>query len=272
MKLLMDVGNSRVKLGWLAQDGTREPAAAALPREDLATQLSAWLAALPTPPALALGVNVGGDDVARTLTTALQAVGCPVQWQTAQPRTLGLVNGYREPQRLGADRWLSLVGLWAHPRHRPVPGARPCVRILATFGTATTVDTLTADGRFVGGLILPGVQLMLDALARGTAQLPLAGGPAADFPDHTDAAIMSGVLAAQTGAVVRQCRLALARFPEAAVQVAVAGGAWPTVGPELAEALAGLALAGAPQVLDNPVLDGLAMLAGASPDVPHPHA
>ncbi|WP_371820190.1 type III pantothenate kinase [Verticiella alkaliphila] len=175
-------------------------AAVALTRDGLADQLTAWLQALPRSPVQALGVNVGGEAVARTLADALHAVGCPVQWHTAQARTLGLVNGYREPRRLGADRWLSLVGLWAHPRHRAVPGALPGTRILATFGTATTVDTLTADGRFAGGLILPGVQMMLDSLARGTAQLPLAGGAAADFPDHTDAAIMSGVLAAQTGA------------------------------------------------------------------------
>lgn len=272
MKLLVDAGNSRIKLGWLADDGTREPAAAAMPREDLAGHLKTWIDALPVRPQLAVGVNVGGADLAHALQTGLQAAGCALQWHTAQASTLGLINGYREPQRLGADRWMALVGLWAHPRHRAVPGAPATTRVLATFGTATTVDTITADGRFVGGLILPGVQLMLDSLARGTAGLPLAAGAAADFPDHTDAAIVSGVLAAQTGAIVRQCRLALAHYPGQPVQVAVAGGAWPTVGTELARALDGLGLVGAPQVLDNPVLDGLAMLAGASPDVFGLHA
>ncbi len=270
MKLLLDAGNSRVKLGWLTPDGTREPAAAALPRDGLAQALAAWLGALPAAPTSAHGVNVGGLDLAAQLERGLAPLGCPLVWHTAQPETLGLINGYREPARLGADRWLALVGLWAHPRHRAVPGAPAATRILATFGTATTVDTISVDGRFLGGLILPGVQLMLDSLARGTADLPLAGGTAADFPDHTHAAIVSGVIAAQAGAVLRQCRLARRHFPAHPVQVAVAGGAWPTLAPELADVLADPGLASAPQVLDNPVLDGLAMLAGASPDVPRP--
>ncbi len=106
-------------------------------------------------------------------------------------------NLYENPERLGADRWAALIGARAlHPH--------ACV--VVTAGTATTVDLLSAAGDFLGGLILPGVELMQQALARGTAQLPLADGRFALQPRRTVDAIRSGCLQAQAGAVERMFR------------------------------------------------------------------
>src|SRR5438552_2277587 len=69
------------------------------------------------------------------------------------------------PAQLGCDRFASLIGA-----HALFPG-QPL--IVATCGTATTVDALSADGLFLGGMILPGLGLMASSLARNTAQLPL---------------------------------------------------------------------------------------------------
>lgn len=259
MKLLLDVGNTRLKCGWLDTSGGREPAAAAFAHADLRTALPAWLAALPHAPSGAIGANVAGPIVAGAVERVLQHAGLPgVTWLAPPAASDALVNGYREPAKLGADRWFALLGLCRHPRHR-LPASAPTARILATFGTATTVDTVSAAGRFEGGLILPGIRLMLEALASGTADLPLAAGPATSFPTHTEAAIVTGVLAAQSGAVLRQYLAVRERFASDAIELAVTGGAWPALQGDLRQTLAAAGLAIPLRVLDNPVLDGLAI-------------
>jgi type III pantothenate kinase len=73
-------------------------------------------------------------------------------------------------------------------------------------GTAVTVDALDTDGRFLGGLILPGFGLMLRALEMGTAGLKAPTGEAVDFPTNTSDALMSGGADAIAGAVERMHR------------------------------------------------------------------
>jgi type III pantothenate kinase len=127
-----------------------------------------------------------------------------------------LVNRYRDPAQLGADRWHAMLGA------RSLHPARELVVVHA--GTATTIDCVSADGAFVGGAILPGSELMLEALARRTARLPHARGAAVAFPDNTDDAIVTGIADAQAGAVERIA----ARFAHqqgAAVTVLLGGGA-----------------------------------------------
>lgn len=265
MHLLIDAGNTRIKLGWRLPDGSREPTAVACTHTDLTTCLPAWLASLPVSPTQAWGVNVAGEHIGQTITRLLQTHGaCPVQWHHSPPAALGLVNSYRNPGQLGPDRWAALLALWAHPRYRLAPAPAGCAQVLASFGTATTVDTLTPDGSFAGGLILPGVRLMLQSLASGTANLPLAQGVPVDFPTHTDQAIASGVMAAQAGAVLRQLLATRARYPEHALRLAVTGGAWPEVEPQMRSLLAAASLEPALVMMDNPVLDGLAMLAATA--------
>src|SRR5262249_59123408 len=75
--------------------------------------------------------------------------------------------------------------------------------IVVDLGTATTVDVVGADGAFLGGAILPGIELGARALASGTAQLPaidVAGLPLAIGRD-TPSAIASGLVFGHLGAV-----------------------------------------------------------------------
>jgi type III pantothenate kinase len=106
----------------------------------------------------------------------------------------GITNLYEQPAQLGADRWLALIGarsLCAGPL------------VVATAGTATTVDALDGQDRFLGGYILPGLRLMLEALARNTAGLPHARGQAADWPRNTDDAIHNACTDAQAALMER---------------------------------------------------------------------
>ncbi|GAA4337246.1 type III pantothenate kinase [Pigmentiphaga soli] len=260
--LLIDAGNSRVKLGWRLD---RPYADAASPREaeqasfghDQASAMAAWLDALPAAPRAALGTNVAGPAAAQRLAALLAPRGCAVRWVGASAQLLGLRNGYREPERLGADRWFAMAGIWQRARHRADPAS-----LLAHFGTATTLDTIDAGGRFIGGLILPGGELMRRALAAGTAGLPDAAGRIAGFPDHTHDAIVSGIAAAQAGALLRQW-LTVRERVGGEPQVYAAGGAWPALAQEAQRLLRAAGSTKMPVVVDNPVLDGLACLAAA---------
>ncbi len=261
MTLLLDAGNSRIKLGWTRADGRLEPEVITLAHAQLDT-LPERLAAWPAHGAAALGVNVAGAPMAARLQAMLAAAGHTLRWITPTAELLGLRNGYADPAQLGADRWMGLLGVW-----RGLAAPRPPL-LLATFGTATTLDTIGPDDQFAGGLILPGPALMRESLARGTAQLPQANGQAIDFPRDTHAAIVSGVAAAQAGALLRQSLMAQQRYGVTPA-LFVSGGGWPEVEAETRALLAGAAQARgldtpALQFVSHPVLDGLAHVAGAS--------
>jgi type III pantothenate kinase len=250
MIVLLDVGNSRLKLGWFHASLGRESAVHAIalnPLAQLPERLRKWLATLPVQPRAAMGVNVAGSVVAEMLTEVFREASCPLSWNASATRQLDVHNGYDKPEQLGADRWAALLGLAGH-----FPKAHPPL-VLATFGTATTVDTLSPAKRFEGGLILPGPALMRQSLAQGTANLPLASGAGSDYPTHTLQAISTGVVAAQTGAVWRQCEITHRRFGVVPI-LCVSGGGWPEVEPEIRRMLASLEI----KFIAHPVLDGLA--------------
>jgi len=272
--LLVDAGNTRVKFGWLREGHSRrEPQTLALPLAELG-RLEAWLDQLPRVPNAALGVSVAGSHLNAMLERVLTRRNIPLRWLRSSESAAGIMNLYDEPGQLGNDRWISLIGLSRHTEQ---------AAILASFGTATTIDTLgplslsaataashgsaASTRRFEGGVILPGPELMRRSLASGTAGLPYAEGDSAAFPRNTHSAITTGIAAAQAGAVIRQWRCAVASLG-VAPQLYCTGGGWPLVEHEVNN---GLALAQsdlkmplvAPQWLEAPVLDGLAAMVAA---------
>src|SRR5262249_35259082 len=121
-------------------------------------------------------------------------------------------------------------------------------------------DALSADGDFLGGLIVPGFTLMRQALSQGTADLGLPDGEASDFPRSTGEAIVNGALLALAGAI-EQMRQRLAARSQGPVTVLLSGGDAPRLEPLLASGLVP-----APLAVDNLVLRGLARLAFPEPD------
>ncbi|MDX2063699.1 MAG: type III pantothenate kinase [Bacteroidia bacterium] len=75
-----------------------------------------------------------------------------------------LVNAYLSPETLGVDRWLAVHGArWRVPTGR---------LLVIDLGTAITYDYLTADERYLGGAIAPGLRMRYHALHTYTARLP----------------------------------------------------------------------------------------------------
>ncbi|HSN21311.1 MAG TPA: type III pantothenate kinase [Usitatibacter sp.] len=239
--LAIDAGNTRIK--WGLHDGLAWVASGALATSEAAAIGEAWAAL----PALdhAIACNVAGAEVEHRLADACAAHGAQLRIVAARAEQLGVVNGYRDPAQLGADRWAALVA--AH-----TVGSGP--KLVVNVGTALTIDALAADGRFLGGLIVPGPDLMRSALAAGTARLPLAAGAFREFPDTTDDAIASGALQACVGAILRM-RHAMTGHGMAPDHVIVSGGAARIVAPLLPMPFS---------IHENLVLDGLARIARLS--------
>lgn len=109
------------------------------------------------------------------------------------PRTpVPLRNAYLTPESLGRDRLAAAVGAAALFPATPV--------LVVDFGTALTLDLVTADGTFRGGFISPGVRMRFRALHDYTARLPLCAPTAEQLPlgDTTERCIAQGVMAGVT--------------------------------------------------------------------------
>ncbi|MCB1957884.1 MAG: type III pantothenate kinase [Rhodocyclaceae bacterium] len=235
MNLLLDLGNTRLK--WGLHDGAAwlERGAADYDRLDGFAERVGAASGL----VRAVGTNVAGRAAAATVAARLPT-GLPLEWSRPSRAQCGVHNGYLDEKQLGADRWAALIGA----RH-----AHAGETLVVMAGTATTVDLLGADGRFRGGLILPGLGLMRRSLARDTADLPFADGAYEAFPRRTEDAIVSGCLEAQIGAIERL----FARLEADAERLCLlGGGAAPAIAPWLSIPF---------RQVDNLVLDGLAQIA-----------
>ena len=226
--LLIDVGNTFLKWGLF------RPSAHGMAREnrvesghalhDEITALPAQFMKLPTPSRIVIS-NVAGSRVRATTIRLLEVwPDAPVPyWLVPQHEQCGITNRYRNPAQLGSDRWAALIGA------RHLLGPRPMMVVVC--GTATTIDFLSADGVFKGGMIMPGVGLMLRSLHEGTAALPDQGGDFSMYPTQTVDAIASGCQHAQAGAIERL--FALEAKESADVVCLVSGGAAGAVAPRL---------------------------------------
>ena len=258
MIVLIDVGNTRAKFGWWDDRLGRETQVQALTLlgedQPLASRLHAWLGQFSRAPVMAYGVSVAASDITAALENTLLQADIPTRWMRPTAEMLGLTNRYDQPSQLGADRWAAMLGVAGRYPQNAMP------IILATFGTATTIDTLGPGSVFEGGMILPGPALMRASLARGTAKLPHVQGSGVAFPRNTQQAISTGVLSAQAGALLRQCMEVKDMFG-VAPRVCTSGGAWSEVEAEVRKNLASIRVD--VDHVANPALDGLARLAAA---------
>ena len=254
MILLIDAGNTRVKWA-LAEPGTRLGAwvahGAVMHADLLHLELHLSEAVGDRGVDRIIIANVAGGALRVQLEYVLQrtfpAMLLPeyaIDWFASLPSLAGVSNGYRNPAQLGCDRFAAAIA-----GHALAPGRDI---VVANCGTATTIDAVTGDGMFLGGMILPGLGLMASSLARNTAQLPQIAqdGKLPDgFADNTDDAILIGCLAAQSGAIEHAFAL------HGASECIISGGAAPYIAPMLKVPY---------RVVENIVLIGLHAAAGSA--------
>jgi type III pantothenate kinase len=245
MRLLLDLGNTRLKWalqaepdGWLARGAVDW-------QEDLATTLTSAWTGLPRPEQVIAASVVDAAREARVAAIAERLFACTPTWLRTPAHACGGRNAYAEPQRLGVDRFLAMVAAHAD-------GRAPCV--LAGVGTALTLDALAADGRHLGGLIAPGPRLMQQSLLDATARVrPERPGEIVELADNTADAVASGCWQAAAALVERFATRSAARLGATPALILGGGDAAPLL--PLLSLPAGLSQDG--------VLRGLAVWANA---------
>jgi type III pantothenate kinase len=210
--LAIDIGNTRLKWALYAAP---HPGATLLQYGAVFVETIDELAerdwkALRMPSSM-LGCVVAGDAVRRRVEEQMELWDIEPHWVVPSSHEAGLTNGYEYPSRLGADRWVALAGARSRVLAAVAHGGQARPALVVMVGTAVTVDAIDAEGRFLGGLILPGFGLMLKALEMGTAGLKVPTGEVVDFPTNTSDALMSGGANALAGAIERQARRLRAR-------------------------------------------------------------
>jgi len=208
--VVADVGNTRIKLAVVGAGLTATGLPEVSRRQDLLSRefrpenLREWLERVAAGPALVLVASVH-DRAAVGFEAAIAEVTATGPRPLRQRRVLGehlpIAVEVDEPGRVGIDR----VAAAAAVAVAKEPG-RPAV--VVDCGTATTVDLVSAEGRFLGGAILPGPGLLARALAEGTSRLPavadLDTGAVPTMPGrNTQQAIAAGIGFGMRGAVAR---------------------------------------------------------------------
>ncbi|MBI5275284.1 MAG: type III pantothenate kinase [Burkholderiales bacterium] len=197
----VDVGNTRLK--WALFESPRPGSAVQAQGAEFLENIDRladgpWsgLAA----PTRMLGCAVAADAVKRRVEEQMEELwDIPAHWVVSSASEAGVTNGYDHPTRLGADRWVAMIGA----RHRVLARGPAKPMVVVMVGTAVTVEAVDVDGKFLGGFILPGHGIMLRALESGTAGLHVPTGEVREFPTNTSDALTSGGTYAIAGAIER---------------------------------------------------------------------
>lgn len=198
MLLLIDIGNTRIKWARADAQGIGEQSAvvhANWTEQDFVQQV------LDTGPKAERVViaNVGGQRMGDLVQAALlRSWQLQPQFMQSPAEGCGLRNAYPEPAKLGVDRWMAMLG------GRALETGPICV---VSVGTAMTIDAVDANNRHLGGVIVPGPDLMVSSLLKNTSEIAqrAATGRTQEqlFADNTLGAIQQGAVQALAALVDR---------------------------------------------------------------------
>lgn len=208
MLLAIDVGNTQTHIGILRGEDLQEHWRFVTVRDATADELAVKISGLLALAGLSLKDIDAGicssvvpqlaheyDQVShRYLGGTLLIVGPALK--------IGMAIRIENPREVGPDRLVNAVAAYERCQ-----GA--CV--VVDFGTAITYDAVSKEGDYLGGIITPGIEISLEALAQRAARLPLVdiAEPKEVIGRSTQAAIQSGVVygfAGQVDAIVRRVR------------------------------------------------------------------
>ncbi len=200
MLLVVDVGNTQTHFGAFRGEELLEHWRFATVRQSTADQLGAALRNL-------LGLRgYGFEDVEASIVSSTVPQLEP-EWTAVASRYLGhemhavgpgtktgMAIRYDNPREIGPDRLVNAVAI----RER-FAGAAVCV----DFGTATTFDVVSHEGEYVGGSLMTGIEISLDARSERGARLPKVdlAPPKSVIGKNTIDAIRSGVVFGYAGAI-----------------------------------------------------------------------
>lgn len=222
-KLLIDAGNTRVKVAQMDADGHLEPLFN-LPYDELgpmrleASVDAVWLAL------------VGGAPEQAMLQEWLQreCQRATLHTVASEADNFGVRNAYQEPTHLGVDRWLAMLGAYNEDR-KPT--------LIVDAGTAITVDWIDGEGLHLGGWIAPGVDLMQRAVVERAPRVFTHGstmwGRANKLGTSTPEGLMDGCVNMFAGVVRQALYVTETEFDWFDFRLLFSGGSTPLLPVEL---------------------------------------
>lgn len=202
--LLFDIGNTRLKWGYWS--GSRISKSGNLTHDQIhESGFSALTTRLPRKVTHALACNVAGTAIATKLSGVI-GLHCDLDLRFARSdkQAYGVTTSYKQPRRLGIDRWVAMIGAWNEFR------SALCI---VDAGTAMTIDVVDRSGQHLGGQIIPGIRMMGESLRDHTSGIAVESKKSRDpgdglgiFGKNTDDAIANGALTAACGAIERSAR------------------------------------------------------------------
>ena len=232
---LFDLGNTRLKCAPLTGDGEVGEVIALDHRNAHVDIATAMTAVLPSRIEIAHIASVASAETTVAVLDALAARCRRISRARTQPSLDGVSIAYARPEKLGVDRFLSLLAVHA----------RGGAALVCSVGTALTLDLVDADGRHHGGRIAPSPTLMREALHGRASQLAPVGGRYQVFAADTEDALASGCDGAAI-ALVEHSLAAAARTLGSPPHLYLHGGGATALVPHLPSArhVPGLVLAG----------------------------
>ncbi len=193
----IDVGNTNIKYSLVRDGEVVSIGHTPTPQSDVTTAVDDWVTGLldeagVEAPTLEFAIVSVVPAVTQAIGAAAALRGIPVL--VADESTIPIEIRVENSAAVGDDR---LINAYAALRFHGAPA------IVVDMGTATTFDVVNGDGAFIGGAIAAGAGLGIDALARGTAQLPSVPlvMPASAIGQDTISAMQSGAVIGHSGLV-----------------------------------------------------------------------
>lgn len=194
MKLLLDIGNTRLKVAGTEGKGFVDSVAIEHAGGRL-TEALEEVASRHAPEEIWVACVAGPQLQEAVQCWADERWGLEPRFVSTTAQACGVVNAYAQPENLGVDRWLAVIAA-----HRRGQGA-VCV---VDAGTCLTVDVVDASGRHLGGLIAPGVNNQRAAVwGRTQVRARMQDCDLMPLADNTDDAVGFGTLHSSLGLIER---------------------------------------------------------------------
>ena len=196
MKLLVDIGNTRVKWACGENFTLFDHGGFTYTHDTLPEQLAHNWSVMVQPEHVYIASVVDAGTTGKVREYIREAWSLDPRLAVAEKERAGLRNAYADVTAMGVDRWLAMLAAWNRYK-RPV-----CV---IDCGTAVTVDVILEDGQHAGGFILPSMGLMAAALVRETHGIHMRHETDAklEFGRSTAACVRNGFAFALAGLVER---------------------------------------------------------------------
>ena len=223
--LTIDIGNTRIKWGvWredvLVESGGQVYGTSGL---ELGDSLDRCFESL-SQQAVVVASCVAGDAIRESVRQWFASHWqCQLRFVAVEPEGFGVINGYDQWQQLGVDRWLAIIAAY-----RKYPGHPLCV---IDAGTAITLDVVEKEGRHLGGLIMPGLNMMCQSLHQGTHAIGQVNqARQTELGRSTPNAVLSGCLGLLRNGLAGLCRAHQDRYEGELLHVVTGGDAEKVVG------------------------------------------